>query len=182
MRVVSLLPSATEIVCALGAGDQLVGVSHECDHPPAVAGLPALTSARLPAGGTSGEVDRSVRDLLRAALAIYDLDVEAPELYETMMSDRGLSMDAYRKKFEDASREHLEAAVPASAREYSTIDTMIATGKPYREILRIAGEQNADLIVMGVQGRGAVDLLLFGSTTQHVLRQATCPVLTLRKP
>jgi|RhiMetdeSRZDD1v2_1073273.scaffolds.fasta_scaffold482523_2 iron complex transport system substrate-binding protein len=76
LRVVSLLPSATEIVCALGAGDRLVGVSHECDHPPAVAGLPALTSARLPAGGASGEVDRSVRDLLRAALAIYDLDVD----------------------------------------------------------------------------------------------------------
>ena len=43
VRVVSLLPSATEIVCALGAGQDLVGVSHECDHPPEVAGLPALT-------------------------------------------------------------------------------------------------------------------------------------------
>lgn len=76
MRVVSLLPSATEIVCALGAGGQLVGVSHECDHPPEVAGLPALTASRLPGGGTSGGIDRSVRELLRAALAIYDLDVD----------------------------------------------------------------------------------------------------------
>jgi iron complex transport system substrate-binding protein len=76
VRIVSLLPSATEVVCALGAGGELVGVSHECDHPPEVAGLPALTSSRLPAGGTSGQVDRSVRDLLRAALAIYDLDVD----------------------------------------------------------------------------------------------------------
>ena len=47
VRVVSLLPSATEIVCALGAGQNLVGVSHECDHPPEVAGLPALTICDL---------------------------------------------------------------------------------------------------------------------------------------
>jgi iron complex transport system substrate-binding protein len=76
VRVVSLLPSATEIVCALGAGQDLVGVSHECDHPPEVAGLPALTGSRLPAGGTSGDLDRSVRELLWAALTIYDLDVD----------------------------------------------------------------------------------------------------------
>jgi iron complex transport system substrate-binding protein len=76
VRVVSLLPSATEIVCALGAGHDLVGVSHECDHPPEVAALPVLTSSRLPTSGASGELDRSVRELLRAALSIYDLDVD----------------------------------------------------------------------------------------------------------
>jgi iron complex transport system substrate-binding protein len=88
VRVVSLLPSATEIVCALGAAQDLVGVSHECDHPPEVGALPALTGSRLPAGGTSGELDRSVRELLRAALTIYDLDVDLlaklePELVVT---------------------------------------------------------------------------------------------------
>jgi iron complex transport system substrate-binding protein len=88
LRVVSLLPSATEIVCAVGAGQELVGVSHECDHPPEVAGLPALTGSRLPTGGVSGELDRSVRELLRAALSIYDLDVDLlvklePELVVT---------------------------------------------------------------------------------------------------
>jgi iron complex transport system substrate-binding protein len=76
LRVVSLLPSATEIVCALGASDELVGVSHECDHPAEVIGLPTLTRSRLPTEGPSGELDRSVRELLRAALAIYDLDVD----------------------------------------------------------------------------------------------------------
>jgi len=58
------------------AGQDLVGVSHECDYPPEVAGLPALTGSRLPADGTSGVLDRSVRELLRAALTIYDLDVD----------------------------------------------------------------------------------------------------------
>jgi nucleotide-binding universal stress UspA family protein len=57
----------------------------------------------------------------------------------------------------------------------------MTTGKPWREVLRIAGEKACDLIVMGVQGRGAVDLLYFGSTTQHVVREASCPVLTLRR-
>jgi hypothetical protein len=53
-------------------------------------------------------------------------------------------------------------------------------GKPWREVLRIAAEKQSDLIVMGVQGRGAADLLFFGSTTQHLVREASCPVLTLR--
>jgi iron complex transport system substrate-binding protein len=47
MRIISLLPSATEIVCALGAGDALVGVSHECDFPPEVRGLPPLTRPKI---------------------------------------------------------------------------------------------------------------------------------------
>jgi nucleotide-binding universal stress UspA family protein len=53
-------------------------------------------------------------------------------------------------------------------------------GRAYKEILRVAQDQFADLIVMGVQGRGAVDLMFFGSTTNHVVRQAACPVLTIR--
>jgi iron complex transport system substrate-binding protein len=73
LRVVSLLPSATEIVCALGAGGELVGVSHECDHPAEVAERPRLSA---PGGRGDGELDRSVRELLRAALAIYDLDLD----------------------------------------------------------------------------------------------------------
>ena len=60
----------------LGAGHDLVGVSHECDHPPEVAALPVLTSSRLPTSGASGELDRSSAELLRAALSIYDLDVD----------------------------------------------------------------------------------------------------------
>jgi nucleotide-binding universal stress UspA family protein len=56
----------------------------------------------------------------------------------------------------------------------------MAHGKAYREILGVATEENVDLIVMGVHGRNALDLMLFGSTTNQVVRRATCPVLTLR--
>lgn len=112
----------------------------------------------------------------------YDPATEAPELYDTVVANRVPSLDAYWEHMEASSREQLEAAIPPSAREFCTIDTMLAKGKPYREILRIARDEQADLIVMGVQGRGAVDLMFFGSTTQHVVRQAACPVLTIRKP
>ncbi len=76
MRIASLLPSATEIVCALGALRELVGVSHECDHPPEVRELPVLTSTRLEPARASARIDQDVRALLRTAAAVYDLDTE----------------------------------------------------------------------------------------------------------
>ena len=76
MRIASLLPSATEIVCALGARADLVGRSHECDFPPGLEDVPVLTSARVGPLPSSRAIDASVRSLLRDALAIYDIDVE----------------------------------------------------------------------------------------------------------
>jgi nucleotide-binding universal stress UspA family protein len=59
-------------------------------------------------------------------------------------------------------------------------ESIVVRGKPYREILQIARERGADLIVLGVQGRGTLNRMLFGSTANHVIRQAACPVLTIR--
>lgn len=73
MRVVSLLPSATEIVAALGAGSRLVGRSHECDHPADLASLPVLTRPRTDASDPA-EIDAQVRDALVAGESLYDLD------------------------------------------------------------------------------------------------------------
>jgi nucleotide-binding universal stress UspA family protein len=56
----------------------------------------------------------------------------------------------------------------------------MAAGTPYREILRLATEKRSELIVLGIHGRNAADLLFFGSTANHVVRRATCPVLTIR--
>lgn len=75
MRLVSLLPSATEIVAALGLTPFLVGRSHECDYPPEVKTLPVCTRARLDAQQSSLAIDRAVQDLLRSALGIYDLEL-----------------------------------------------------------------------------------------------------------
>ena len=73
-RIVSLLPSCTEIVCELGLRDQLVGRSHECDFPPAVRRLPACTQAKLNVQASSIEIDREVHAILQDALSIYQID------------------------------------------------------------------------------------------------------------
>ena len=80
MRIVSLLPSATEIVCALGLRDELVGVTHECDWPPDVVGLPVMTRNALDlAGATSREIHQRIGDAVHGGSAIYELDDEALE-------------------------------------------------------------------------------------------------------
>jgi|SRR5580658_4136764 iron complex transport system substrate-binding protein len=76
MRIVSLLPSATEIVCALGFEHALVGRSHECDFPPAVSHLPSLTTPKFNPEGSSAEVNRRVLTILRDALAVYRVDAD----------------------------------------------------------------------------------------------------------
>jgi iron complex transport system substrate-binding protein len=75
MRIVSLLPSATEIVCQLGLEDELVGVTHECDFPPSVRNLPKVTRTLIPAAATSREIDTLVRERLRSERALYTLDM-----------------------------------------------------------------------------------------------------------
>ena len=74
MRIVSLLASATEIVCALGAGEMLVGRSHECDYPTSVKSLPICTRPRFPIEGSSAEIDVRVKGLLAVGEPIYEVD------------------------------------------------------------------------------------------------------------
>ncbi len=88
MRIVSLLPSATEIVCQLGLGDELVGVTHECDYPSFVARLPKVTRTLIPLDATSREIDELVRERLKTQRALYTLDMPtlerlAPDLIVT---------------------------------------------------------------------------------------------------
>jgi len=111
---------------------------------------------------------------------VIEMPPEAPfDLHESGRSVPQ-TLTEYIAAAEQERRERLRDAVPDAVRAYCTVETMMPTGKPYREILRVASEQQSDLIVIGVHGRGAADLLFFGSTAQHIVRQASCPVLILR--
>ena len=85
----------------------------------------------------------------------------------------------YRDAFRQAALERLETAVPAALGEERNVRHLVTIGRPHREIVRVAEHERFDLIVMGVEARPTADLLLFGATTQHVLRRAPCPVLTV---
>jgi iron complex transport system substrate-binding protein len=77
--IISLLPSATEIICELGLGDQLVGVTHECDYPPFVLDLPKVTRTLIPHDASSSEIDALVRQRLKMQRALYTLDMPTLE-------------------------------------------------------------------------------------------------------
>jgi len=78
-RIISLIASATEIVCALGFEDHLVGRSHECDYPPAVKDLPQCTSPKFNVEGTSYEIDQRVKAIVQDALSVYRVDASLLE-------------------------------------------------------------------------------------------------------
>jgi iron complex transport system substrate-binding protein len=88
MRIASLVPSSTEMLFALGLGDSVVAVTHECDYPPAAATLPHLTRSVIPDGLSAGEIDAAVREVRASGRHLYELDEPAlaalePELIVT---------------------------------------------------------------------------------------------------
>jgi nucleotide-binding universal stress UspA family protein len=89
-------------------------------------------------------------------------------------------MAELRRLWDEDARRRLEALVTDDVRNWCRPEPVLAFGKAYQQILNAAETMHADLIVMGVHGRNPIDMMLFGSTTQHVVRKASCPVLTLR--
>jgi nucleotide-binding universal stress UspA family protein len=101
---------------------------------------------------------------------------QAPRLDE-LPENQAAALAEYRRYVERSASDRLEMIV----RERCPAKARVAHGKPYREILRVASEMDVDLIVAGVHSRGATDLMLFGSTTNQLVRHAECPVLTVRR-
>ena len=90
-RIVSLLPSATELVCALGLRESLAGISHECDYPPGVETLPRVTRTRIAHDASSREIDEQVRRELAGAQALYSLDMQVlPTLAPALLVTQSL--------------------------------------------------------------------------------------------
>ncbi len=103
-----------------------------------------------------------------------------PPTLEELPPEQATALAEFRRYLEKSATGRLEALMPEVFRGHGRVTPRVAHGKPYAEILRVAAEEEADLIVMGVHGRNPVDVMVFGSTTNQVVRRATCPVLTLR--
>jgi iron complex transport system substrate-binding protein len=143
-RVVSLIASATEIVAALGCRDRLIGRSHECDYPPEVLSLPVLTAPKFKVEGTSGDIDRKVREIVAQGLSVYRVDAEllrelAPDLIVTQDHCEVCAV----------SLGDVEAATCAWAGAGTRIVSLRPDGLDdvYRDIARVAE-------ALGVAGRG----------------------------
>ena len=100
---------------------------------------------------------------------------------EELPPAQAAALAEYRRYLEQSAMARLKTLVPDAVRDRVALAPRLSHGRSYVEILRVAAEDSADLIVIGVHGRNALDLVLFGSTTNQVVRRATCPVLTLRK-
>lgn len=127
MRIISLLPSATEIVCAVGAENDLVGVSHECDWPVGVSSLPVVTQS-LTLGTDSASIDQSIRSAAQRAISIYQVD---GDLISRLKPDVVITQDLCEV-----------CAVPAAAVEQALRETV--NGRP-PELLRLAPRSLSDV-------------------------------------
>jgi nucleotide-binding universal stress UspA family protein len=109
--------------------------------------------------------------------------VVEPFLEEETARHAHISVEDYRQFLERQLVARLGALIPTEATNACRPREVVCIGRPWEEITRVAKERAADLLVMGLHGgRGAVDRLVFGSTTQHALRHAECPVLTVGDP
>jgi iron complex transport system substrate-binding protein len=162
VRVVSLLPSATEIVCALGCRDRLVGRSHECDFPPDVKALPALTAAKVDPRAGTAEIDRDVRRLVEQGLSVYRIDSEA---LERLAPDVVVTQDQCQVCA--VSLDEVEAAVRTLARRDVRVVSLSPLSFPdvLRDILRVAA-------ALGVEARGAAVVETMSSRLARVRRAA----------
>jgi nucleotide-binding universal stress UspA family protein len=104
-------------------------------------------------------------------------DVPAQEL-----SRHASEVPASSSGLEEDTRRRLRAAIPASARDWCQTEEIVRCGQPRKEILRVAEAREAQLIVLGVHGRSTLDRMLFGSNAHRIVREAPCPVLTIRPP
>ncbi|PYR52148.1 MAG: hypothetical protein DMF89_03580 [Acidobacteria bacterium] len=152
---------------------------------------PTVTSSKLPLKRMLCPVDFSEPSIAALELAFSiaeesDGRLTILHVFDWPTDDEvggqwALDLPEVRRQVEERARQRVEALVPRQVRDWCSPVPTLRYGKAYREILALADAEHTDLIVMGVHGRNAVDMMLFGSTTNHVVRSASCPVLTLRR-
>jgi len=108
------------------------------------------------------------------------LHVVEPTFDFEAQRESGLSVEEHWRYLQFRAKARLENVVSADARHWCRIETKVAIGRPWEEIVIAAEEGKAELVVMGVHGRSSIQLSVFGSATHQVVRFAPCPVLTVR--
>jgi iron complex transport system substrate-binding protein len=159
MRIVSLLPSATEIVYALGLGDALVGVTHECDHPPAARQKPTVTSSMLDhSESSSEEIDDAVRRQLGDNLSLYALDHDLlaelrPDLILTqaLCEVCAVSFSAVERAVRDVTAQFAGIAPRVLSLEPGSLADILATIRSVGAAANVA--RRADEVVAGLWAR-----------------------------
>ncbi len=153
MRIVSLLPSATEIICSIGLQPNLVGISHECDYPPGVSTLPVVTRSIIPKGLPSKDIDSLVRRQLQSSTALYSLNVDTlralePDLIvsQSLCDVCAVAADEVeRTACTLASRPRILNLEPTSLQD--VFDTMLLLGQ------ETGRHQQAQVVVQALQER-----------------------------
>ncbi len=150
-RIVSLIPSATEIIHVLGMGQYQVGRSHECDFPSSVASLPVCTAPTFPVSGNSAEIDGSVKEMLRRAVSIYDVFEDILDQLQPTHVLTQSQCDVCAVSLKD-----VESAVARHVSSHPTIVSLEPNGlnDVWNDILRVA-----DQLHIRVKGREVVDAL-----------------------
>jgi nucleotide-binding universal stress UspA family protein len=133
-----------------------------------------FSPSALQALGFALDLARQSNGVVTVLHALEWLPEEEPREYTHF------NVPEYRQYLIDDAQQRVQALVTEESRTPGAIEDRVVVGRAYREILRVAQDSGTDLIVMGAQGRGGLELALFGSTTQQVVRAATCPVLTVR--
>jgi nucleotide-binding universal stress UspA family protein len=182
-----ILGSVTEHVLREAPCPILIVPPHLPDAVPATSGLYASILCPVDFADASAQALRFAVSLARGSrgrltvLHVLGHDLHAtPDMYDTLISDSGLSDEEYQHRRGLFARQRLLEIVPGAADVDCRVEVVGPDGPPAQAILRRAAEQQSDLIVLGVQPRTGSNLLLAGSTTHDVLRQAACAVLTLR--
>jgi len=142
----------------------------------------------MPEGKEHGQVHRLTRilfctDFSKNSETALKYAISATEEYDAELTLLHVLEEVpSRAKTDDAiktTKEQLEKLIPPEGRETLKIETAVRIGKPYQQIIQLALETQADMVAMGVRGRGALDLAVFGSTTYRVMQLGPCPVLAV---
>lgn len=142
-KIISLLPAATEIVCALGLQENLVGRSHECDYPPDVTSLPVCTGAHVDSNLPSLEIDKKVKELLQDALSVYNVKRDrikdlAPDVVITQAQCEVCAVSL--KEVEQALDDYLDKQVRVISLQPNSLNDILGDIKEVADAVGVSAE------------------------------------------